>query len=127
MKNKKIKKGDVLLLIALLILSAGGFYLTQQSVAESGNRVVIKQAGNPIGIYPLEQDKVLELETKWGKNKVVIKDGKAYIESADCRDQYCVKHKPISANNDSIICLPHKLVVEIVKEQEKTEVDSIAN
>ena len=36
------------------------------------------------------------------------------MESADCKDQICVHHKPISGIHESIICLPHKLVIEIV-------------
>ena len=35
------------------------------------------------------------------------------MEAADCRDQICVRHRAVSAVGESIICLPHKLVVEI--------------
>ncbi len=49
-------------------------------------------------------------------NVLVIKDGTAFIKSADCPDKICVHHSPISKVGETIICLPHKLVVEIVKE-----------
>lgn len=42
----------------------------------------------------------------------ITADGQVRMESADCKDQICVHHKPISGNHESIICLPHKLVVE---------------
>jgi len=32
---------------------------------------------------------------------------------ADCRDGICVDHTPISLNGETIICLPHRLVIEI--------------
>lgn len=35
------------------------------------------------------------------------------MAAADCRDQICVRHRPISGGGESIICLPHKLAVEI--------------
>lgn len=47
-------------------------------------------------------------------NLLCISDGKVRMESADCKDQICVHHKPISGIRESIICLPHKLVIEIV-------------
>ncbi len=40
-------------------------------------------------------------------------EGKVRMDSADCKDQICVHHKPVSGSRESIICLPHKLVVEI--------------
>ena len=49
-----------------------------------------------------------------GYNLVSITDGVVVMEAADCRDQICVQHKPISSKGESIICLPHRLVVEIV-------------
>ncbi|MBD5486203.1 MAG: hypothetical protein HDR18_11910 [Lachnospiraceae bacterium] len=47
-------------------------------------------------------------------NLISVADGKITMEAADCRDQICVHHKPIISERESIICLPHKLVVEIV-------------
>ena len=55
---------------------------------------------------------------------MTIQDGQAFIEEADCPDKLCVKHKPISRNGESIICLPHKLAIRIVGGEEE-EVDVI--
>lgn len=55
----------------------------------------------------------------------LVPDGRSYnllavsgehvrMDSADCRDQICVHHRPIAGGGESIICLPHKLVVEIM-------------
>ena len=46
-------------------------------------------------------------------NLISVIDGKIAMEAADCKDQICVHHKPISSKGESIICLPHRLVVEI--------------
>ncbi len=45
--------------------------------------------------------------------------------SADCPDQICVNHGAVSKENESITCLPHKLIVEI-HGGEKTDVDVVA-
>lgn len=47
-------------------------------------------------------------------NLLYISDGMIRMDSADCKDQICVHHRPISGIRESIICLPHKLVIEIV-------------
>lgn len=47
-------------------------------------------------------------------NLLCISSKTVRMDAADCKDQICVQHKPISGNRECIICLPHKLVVEIV-------------
>ena len=43
---------------------------------------------------------------------------------ADCRDQLCVNQKAISADGESIICLPNKIVVEVESDKE-SELDAV--
>lgn len=54
----------------------------------------------------------------------VSKDG-VCMEAADCRDQVCVRHRSISAEGESIICLPHRLVVEIPGETHTESLDGM--
>lgn len=56
----------------------------------------------------------LKLAEGTGYNLISVTDGKVVVESADCKDQICVRHKSVSSKGESIICLPHRLVVEIV-------------
>ncbi len=46
-------------------------------------------------------------------NVLLIKDGQASMTEADCPDLICVHHKPVSREGETIVCLPHKLVVEV--------------
>lgn len=46
-------------------------------------------------------------------NLVYLSTEGVRMESADCRDQICVHHRPLTGGGDSIICLPHRLVVEL--------------
>ena len=46
-------------------------------------------------------------------NLISVTDGTVVMESADCKDQICVRHRPISSDRESIICLPHRLVVMV--------------
>lgn len=47
-------------------------------------------------------------------NLLAVSGECVWMEAADCRDQICVNHRPITSGGESIICLPHRLVVEIV-------------
>lgn len=67
-----------------------------------------------------------ECPTDTPYNLLCITAGSVRMESADCRDQICVHHKPISGSRESIICLPHKLVVEIIGDsKEETVLDGM--
>ena len=59
----------------------------------------------------------LKLEEGMSYNLISVTDGKVVVEAADCKDQICVRHKPVSSKGESIICLPHRLVVEIVSDE----------
>lgn len=54
------------------------------------------------------------LEDENGSNTVLVEKGRIRISEADCPDQICVKQGWISDGTVPIVCLPHKLVVEIV-------------
>ena len=59
-------------------------------------------------------------------NHLIIKDGQADMIEADCPDQICVEHISISKNKETIVCLPNKVIVEIVG-GEDAEIDAVAN
>ena len=46
--------------------------------------------------------------------------------SADCHNHDCVNHRPISKDGENIICLPHKIVIQIEKEKGDDGYDSLA-
>ena len=58
-------------------------------------------------------------------NLLAISGDRVWMEAADCRDQICVHHVPVSAGGESIICLPHRLVVEIADEADGERFDEM--
>jgi hypothetical protein len=60
-------------------------------------------------------------------NLLMIGEETVTMEAADCRDQICVHHIPISGSGESIICLPHKLVVTVTgKQDDDNALDGVA-
>ena len=114
--------------MVLAVLAAAFFLFFWQRYVMSGNgvTVVAERNGEVIGSYPLDHNQRLAFTDDKGKRNVrVIQEGKAYMEEADCPDKLCVKQKAIERNGESIICLPHKLVIRIAGGEEG-EVDAVA-
>lgn len=118
-KKDLIIAGIVLLLAGLLALVfhfAGG---------DPGGRVQVKVDGRVVGTYALVEEQTVPFDTDYGHNLLVIKDGKAHMEEADCPDHYCMEQGEISKTGETLVCLPHKLVVEVVSGND-ADVDVVA-
>lgn len=106
----------IAILLAVVLLAGGAVLLLR----EEGNTVTVTVDGVLFGTYPLSEDRTVEIRTGGeGEelNLLVIRDGKAFVETATCPDGICAAHKPISRDGESIVCLPHKVVIAVkVKE-----------
>lgn len=113
-KNSKIRN-DIILILAIVLVSA--VVLTVYSASKrEGDYVVVSLNGAESARYSLQENGSWDiLSEPDGVNTLVIKDGEAYIEYANCPDGVCVSHRKISKDGESIICLPHKMVVYIEK------------
>ena len=119
-----IKKNDVIL-ICLMAAVAIIAYLIWQFAMPSGKTAVIRVDGEIVKTLSLNKDCEEEIPLTDGKNKLQIKDGKVRMTSADCPDKICVNHRAISHEGETIVCLPHKLVIEIEGESPEDEENSI--
>ena len=54
------------------------------------------------------------LEDGRGRNLISVEQGRIRVSEADCPDQICVDQGWISDGTVPIVCLPHRLMVEIV-------------
>ena len=108
-----IKKRDIWLaciVIAVALILLGILKFANQ---ESGTQIEIRVNGQTYGTYDLSRNQEITVDTAYGHNLVVIAEGQAYMSEADCPDGYCKNQGKISHENETIVCLPHKLVVEI--------------
>ena len=53
------------------------------------------------------------IRTEYGWNTLRIGRGRIEVVAADCPNQDCVKQGAISEGTVPIVCLPHRLVIEI--------------
>lgn len=114
--NKKIRN-DLILISSVLVISIVAFLAFTISL-KNGEKAVITVNGEKVAVLDLREDTTQKIDTKYGFNEVKIEKGEVSVISADCPDKICVHHRQISKVGETIVCLPHKLVVEI------SEVDS---
>lgn len=127
MSNKKKIKNDIILAAIVLVIAAGGILLLNIFRTE-GAFAVVKIDGAEAERYPLSVNTEVVIETgdnKEFKNTLVIEDGKAFIRDANCPDKICEGHNKISYKGETIVCLPHKVVIEIVAEDTADDLDVV--
>lgn len=128
--KKRIRKND---LIFLGIVAALVFLVYLAMVTRSGSidesmdaGVEITVDGELYGVYPLQTDTEITIAPKGETaNVLVIAGGQADMREADCPDKLCVHQRAISKTNETIVCLPNRVVVTVVGGRE-SEIDSIA-
>ena len=112
--NRKKAINDLLLVVAIAVvtlLAFGIFMLTMKQ----GSEVNVIIDGEAKHTYPLNEDMQTVITVGEWQNKLVIKDGMALIETANCPDKICAAHRPISKDGETIVCLPHRLVIEVAE------------
>ncbi len=127
MKISKKARNDIILAVVLLSVSLISFLLFSLFSVQ-GDYVSVTVNGELYGEYPLSVDATVEIysgENGSDINVLTVSEGRATVSSANCRDEICVKHRPITRSGASIICLPHGVVITVVSE-DGTGIDLIS-
>lgn len=110
MNSDIMKKNDIILILSVLFICILIIFGTNL-FSKDGNTAVVKINGKVEATYSLAKDGRFVING--GTNVLVIENGKAHIEKADCPDKLCVKQGSISKNGQTLTCLPNKLTVSI--------------
>lgn len=117
--RKRVKKADIIflaLLFAAVLMIAAFVYLRG---GERGERVEVTVGGEVYGTYPLSENAEIPIVIDdITTNLLVISGGKADMTEADCPDKLCVHQKAVSKTNETIVCLPNKVVVQVIGTEE---------
>ena len=113
MKRKTLFWAVLLCVIAAL---SGGYYaLTRQD----GVTAAVYVDGELYGTYDLSSavpPYEVRIESELGYNVVRISRGAVEVSEADCEGQDCVRQGQIRDGRIPIVCLPHRVVIEIEDE-----------
>ena len=125
-KKRFLRNDSILIAVLLLVAAIGCIYMFV--FRNSGNTVTVTVDGKLYAEYALTENMTKDLYTgKNGEhcNRLVIRDGKAFMETATCPDGICVAHRPIFRDGESIVCLPNRVVVTVTTVHETETPDVI--
>lgn len=128
---KMMKPGDIVLLVLLIILSflpVVIFSYNQANTESTNFTAVVSVDGEVLYEFELKDDgeqEVFEYSDNHGHENIITREGlDVFISDASCSDQLCVRQGEISLVGETIVCLPHRLIVEVTSENPALDNDS---
>ena len=115
MRPEKFGKKKIIadiILIAVLLLVSLSVFLILRFTSEAGAYAVVSVDGERVAKYSLSEDG--EYSLNGGANILVIEKGTAFVREASCPDGLCVRQGKISRTGERIVCLPNRVMIEIV-------------
>ena len=109
-----MRKYDLILAGAVL-MTAGVLLFLQKSGEDGPAEVVVYQGRERTEEF---------LSPEGGRNVLVIAEGRACIQEADCPDGLCIRQGWISGDGQTLTCLPNQLQV-IIEGGEQQNLDGI--
>lgn len=114
MERKKTKMW-IIIFAALFFVCLGLFFVLRLT-GQSGTVANIYIDGELYEKIDLDAVAVaydMEIETRFGYNKIHIEHGGISVTDSDCRDHICIQQGVIDNEAVPIVCMPHRLVIEI--------------
>ena len=127
--QKKAYRRMKLNVVAVLVIAAVALAVAAAAnglgSAVDARTAVIQDADGNAFTMPLSRDDVLTVASSAGTNVIEVQAGKVRVSEADCPNQDCVEQGWISKAGQQIVCLPHKLVVNITDEDAGSTYDVV--
>lgn len=112
-----MKTGYWVAIFAVLLVTCGIASLFLLAPSEPAQEVEVWSDGKLIDTLSLNVDQELTVESAGGTNVVTVRDGAVAVTEADCPDHYCM-HRGFCHGGTEIVCLPNRLVLRFVGQQE---------
>lgn len=119
-------KADIIILAFILMAAFAAYVIPALLQSDEAGEVSVYQDGVLLYQCSLEEDQTITVSSPEGYNLLLIDESEVRVTDADCPDQLCIRQRAISRKGESIICLPHKLVIQIDSGKE-SELDAVTN
>lgn len=121
-----LTKSDFILILFLLFIGIGITVWIYYPKSTPASTVEVRENGKLILSLPLSENTKQTIRcTDGGSNQFLIQDGAVTMTDADCGDKTCVKTGSIKEAGQSIVCLPHRLVITITDSSSDSAPDAI--
>lgn len=121
MNMLKMKRGDVLLIVFLVLLGSAWLLLRQalesrETVDPATLRAEIKVDGESFrSVHLGGGEETIEIHSEYGHNTLKVFDGGIQMVYADCPKKISMQMGFISRPGETIICVPNRVYVEVVR------------
>lgn len=112
--QKLFKKSDLIIIGGLIVLSLIGAAFYFFASGKKAAKAEILVDAKLVQTVDLSKNQTFTVTgVDGGTNLVVVSDGKIAVTDADCPDKICVNTGAISKPGQTIVCMPHRVVVQI--------------
>ena len=112
LQNQKPLIGDWLVIIVSIVAVILMFQQFWHFAPAS--QLKIRQGNTVVGIYDLNQTRVLHIKGPLGETIIVINNGQARFKKSPCPNQYCVHQGWLSHAGQVAICLPNQISLQLL-------------
>lgn len=114
-EKKSVGKREILLILTVLLVSVLLLFSRRLRHQDPAASVEITVDADVTETLDLSKDQELVIHTKnGGSNKLIIKNGEAWITEASCPDKLCIRQGKISSDGQIIVCLPNKMTARVI-------------
>ena len=113
---KHLTAADIVLCVIVAAISVS-VPIFRKAYLTHGESVSVSCGGERT-VYPISENRVINVESNGEKLKIVIDSRAVYVEESTCRDGICMKAGRISRPGDSLICVPAGVSITVNGETE---------
>ena len=96
-------------------IDAGSTYaVSNTGDAAAALYAVIQNSDGFYQVLSLGEDATVTVTGSLGTNVIEVANGRVRCLESDCSNQTCVKQGWVSGRGQTVVCLPHKLIVQVV-------------
>jgi hypothetical protein len=120
-----MKKGDikVIAVIVFLVIVSYGYVFY---IGLTTNETILRVSRDQAILHEFKLDDsykdMIKIEDNENYNVIYIENGEVWVEEANCLNQICANHSNISKVGETIVCIPHRLILEIIGENKTIDV-----
>ena len=112
-----MSKSDILILILLIIISAGILFAFLYFNDTPGNEIVIEAKGEIVERIPLQnyenKSKTFNIEGEIEVSKILVENGRVRMIESPCPNKVCVNTYWIENPGEIIACIPNNIIIRI--------------
>ena len=104
-------------LVAWGVWGGGGRPAVDGGAAAGAPTAVVQNADGVYRVLPLDRDARVTVEGSLGTNVIEVAEGRVRCAESDCGNQVCVQTGWVGSPGEMVVCLPHRLTVQVVADE----------